>query len=395
MLGTIIEKLSSLLSKGSFISSFFPLLAVTAANVGLLVMVHEPFREWLSVNSTNPEFLSGAIIAFMIASLLFAVINTRLRELMEGNFWPKKICGIFTKSQQQRLKRLNAEYSTLQRSRRFWDKESPRWKEILSSARRQQPKQVNRTYHSNRWAGSMILRLQKRRIHGEIIPTAEIKFAVMALKRELRFTPMVSALDNDHVELAENLIPYARAKTRQEIIRVFNERQFNFPDEILAPTSMGNIGLSVRSYAQSRYQMNLERFWTRLQKVMQNEPFYSVLQDSKVQLDFLVSMFWLCAISVGFWLVALVLIGYSLWLFFVIAIAGPVVLWSLYRLGLQNYRAFTDLMRSAVDMYRLRLLKELQIPEPTGTKHEAALWQALADRMDYGKDFNISYREEQ
>jgi hypothetical protein len=232
---------------------------------------------------------------------------------------------------------------------------------------------------------------------GELITGEELREAVDLLAPELHANPIQGRagpdgrLDEDHVEL-NALIGYARAKTREDLIRVFNARQFNFPDRVLAPTAMGNIALSVRSYALSRYQLNVETFWTRLQKSMQGEAFYTVLQESKLQLDFLVSMFWLTVTSTAGWLIALALIGHSVGLYLAIAIAGPLALWALYRLSLQNYRAFADLMRSAVDMYRLRLLKELQLREPTSSRDEAALWQALQDRMDYGKDFNLGYR---
>jgi hypothetical protein len=391
MLGTIIEKLSSLLSKGSFLTSFIPLLAFLAANGALLATVYHPFRDWFLDHRADADYLSGAVILFLLGSLIFTTINTRLRELMEGKFWPRRICGAFTEGEQRRLRSLTDEYSNLQRSRRSLDKNAAEWRQILKLSREAQPKRPDRHYNAGGRAASLVRTLARRRHRGEVVFAEELKRAVVRLKRELRVTPISRELDADQVEL-NMLIDYARAKTNQEIIRLFNERQFNFPDQILAPTAMGNIALSIRSYSISRYNLNIESLWSRLQKVMQTEPFYTVLQDSKVQLDFLVSMFWLTTISTLFWLMALAFIGYSLRLYLVIALVGSFLVWALYRLALQNYRAFADLMRSGIDTYRLRLLKELQLPEPTGSREESALWQAVQDRMDYGKDFNLSYR---
>jgi len=396
MLGTIIEKLSALLSKGAFLASFIPLLASLVANGALLAALHPPFRAWFLHRRTDAEYVFAAVIAFLIGSLIFFTLNTRLRELMEGRFWPRRLRGAFTRYEHNRLKLLNDTYTNLQRSRRVLRK-AQEWTQSLKLARERLPKSRRRVYNRAGQSGSLIRELSRRRVRGELIDPEELKVAVQRLRRELRVCQLTTELDGDQVEL-NAVINFTEAKVQQEIIRIFNDRQFNFPyapilaPTVLAPTAMGNIALSIRSYALSRYQLNIESFWTRLQKVMQNEPFYAVLQDAKVQLDFLVSLFWLSIVSTGAWLVSLAVFGYSLWLYLAIALAGPCVIWALYRLALQNYRAFADLMRSAVDTYRMRLLKELHLPEPGGSREEAALWQALQDRMDYAKDFNLGYR---
>ncbi len=397
MFGTIIEKLSSLLSKGAFLSGFIPLLFFVLLNGALLSAANPPFRDWILERRTDAEFLFGALIAFLIGTLLFVTVNTRLREVMEGRFWPRSFSGVFTEAEQRRLQSLNDEYSSFQRNRRTLDREGDKWKERLRSARMSGAKRLKCAYDFEGQTARRVDVLRKARLRGDPILAQDLSELVPMLEIELRDNPIQgrngpdARLDDDHVELCA-LIDYARAKTRHEIIRIFNERQFNFPDQVLAPTEMGNIALSIRSYALSRYQFNVESFWTRLQKVMQGEAFYQVLQDSKLQLDFLVSMFWLNVVFTTAWLTALVVLGYSLPLYMAIALAGPLSLWALYRLAIQNYRAFADLMRSAIDTYRLRLLRDLQLPVPTGSREEAAVWDALQDRMDYGKDFNLSYR---
>src|SRR5262249_25130239 len=127
MLGTIIEKLSSLVSKAAFVSSSLPLLAFIAANVVLLAYVHPVFHEWLIAHRGDPEMWSGAVLTFAIASLMFTTINTRLRELMEGQFWPKVLWGAFTASERQRRDALNSRYSILQSNRRKFARDATKW----------------------------------------------------------------------------------------------------------------------------------------------------------------------------------------------------------------------------------------------------------------------------
>jgi len=392
MLGTLIEKLSALLSKGAFIASFIPLLAFAAANTALLAAVHQPTRAWFMSHRADPELIGGGVLAFFIGALMFAAINTRLRELMEGRFWPAPIRGAFTERQRDRLRQLVKE-NTLQRAMRRM-RSAPQWKETLKQARSATPKTPGRVYNTAGRAGRLIRYLHRLKVRGEVIDPKHLKIAVNGLKRELRITPMSLPLDADQVKLV-SIIDSNGPQIASEIIRIFNERQFNFPSDErdpLAATAMGNIALSIQSYALSRYQLNIETSWTRFQKVMQGEAFYAVLQDAKVQLDFLVSLYWLGLVSTAGWLIALASFGYSLRPFLAIAICGPCAVWAAYRLALQNYRAFAYLMRSSIDMYRMRLLKELNVSEPMGSEEEKMLWQALQSRLDYGRDFYMGYR---
>ena len=143
----------------------------------------------------------------------------------------------------------------------------------------------------------------------------------------------------------------------------------------------------------SRYHLDVERVWTRLQKVMQGEAFYAILQESKTQLDFLVSLFWLASAFTVIWLVAFAALGHSLPIFLAVGLAGPLAVWALWELALQNYRAFADLMRCSVDMYRLALLEQLRLPQPGSSEEEARIWTALQNRMDYDNKFSLSYRQ--
>src|SRR5262249_9024849 len=142
-------KLSSLLSKGAFLSSFIPLLAFVVGNCTLLASVHYPFRRWIVEHKTNAEVISVAVVFFLVASLIFASINTRLRELLEGKFVPARLCAAFTQAENQRLAALNAEYTRLQKNRRQLDKDGHKWTQTLLAARLAESKAANRHYDPN------------------------------------------------------------------------------------------------------------------------------------------------------------------------------------------------------------------------------------------------------
>jgi hypothetical protein len=202
-------------------------------------------------------------------------------------------------------------------------------------------------------------------------------------------------LNRDHSDLLR-LVEYAISRLRDEVNTLFNERQFNFPqgEGTLAPTAMGNIALSVGSYTRTRYHFNFEMFWPRLQKILQGEAFYALLQDAKTQLDFLVSAIWLAVLSVILWIPYLMLYGYSIKLYLFIAIGGPILIRGLYLLALQNYRAFTCLLRSAVDLYRISLVKALHIPPPSNSSQERQIWAVLNQQVAYGESLTTPYSQE-
>ena len=119
------------------------------------------------------------------------------------------------------------------------------------------------------------------------------------------------ALDFDHAELI-NAIDDSRERLHFEIRRLQNLRQFSYPTvsnanrgetslNILAPTRMGNLTRTMRSYALDRYGIDLDIFWTKLQRTLQKESnFYQTLSDAKIQVDFLVSLTFLTMMFTAF-----------------------------------------------------------------------------------------------
>jgi hypothetical protein len=64
---------------------------------------------------------------------------------------------------------------------------------------------------------------------------------------------------------------------------------------------MGNVANTIQSYAEQRYKLNFEVFWTRMQRAIQKDKdFGPILQQAKTQLDFLVSC---TSLTVVWWLV--------------------------------------------------------------------------------------------
>jgi hypothetical protein len=163
---------------------------------------------------------------------------------------------------------------------------------------------------------------------------------------------------------------------------------------------MGNIGGTMRSYAQKHYGFDLEVLWTRLQNASQSsDKFYAVLQDAKVQLDFFVAITWFAVVTTITWLLLQLLVFRRPAEFLYIGIVGPVVSVIAYQLSCRAYRVFADLMRSCVDLFRFKVLTDLHLPLPPGLEEEKGVWQDLANLMGYenaqsepGKLISVTYK---
>ena len=66
-------------------------------------------------------------------------------------------------------------------------------------------------------------------------------------------------------------------------------------------------------------------------------------------------------------------------IFLAVAIPGPALTMIFYNIGLQNYRAFVEAVLSAVDLYRLDLLRSLRLDLPKDSVEERDTWMKLME----------------
>ena len=71
-------------------------------------------------------------------------------------------------------------------------------------------------------------------------------------------------------------------------------------------------------------------------------------------------------------------------LFFTIVGVGLVVAFASYRAAVSTTIAYGELIRSAFDLYRKDLLKQLELEVPRHDTQERELWKALQDAWYYG-----------
>jgi hypothetical protein len=145
----------------------------------------------------------------------------------------------------------------------------------------------------------------------------------------------------------------------------------------------------MRTYALRRYSMDLDIFWTRLQKVMADSTkskMFDTLQTQKAQLDFLVTLFFATLLTAILWLPWLAAERAHPLAFRLLGTLLPVACWLLYGAACRTYLVFADQVRTAVDFFRLEVLSGFQLALPVGTREEEALWFRLGNRVGYAND---------
>jgi hypothetical protein len=378
----------------------------------MLFWISDSFRQmvekYLAMSAARQALVGfPLLIAVTLAAYIFSTLNLLQREILEGEYLPSRAKGTMTAGQQRRIDDSDKQLATFRQHRRGLRK--LKGVERLRTARDEGNKLKNECKYSDRSeAAKIIAVLAKKTLRHEFIDIKELEQAVSWLEAELSKCPVdlrepqltdidKKVLLNAHQELVYKCLDFKDKETENNYVASFTKREFNFSSYRLAPTSMGNIAESVRGYARSRYAMNLDPFWSRLQKVLAgDEKFYATMVDAKTQLDFLISLFWLTVSFTALWIIMLLYLRRSMLAFLIVALAGPVLSALWYQIALQNYRAFADILRTSIDLYRFELLDALHIRRPNGNEHERRTWTELNQIIGYGDSaVRVSYQHRQ
>jgi len=451
MLSALLNSIQSTLgSRGFLVSNVFPLTVFVIANGLLAVQAWPSFKDWITeLNGTEETLFGTATLGgIIVASYALSAVASAILETFEGRHWPITwFRGPLHGVQLAKLRQLDDRYDACVRGlsevTEGMDGDSSAsppvygWIAVLEAARR--IGQMSGVCHypataRERWRWRYDLSrtrpgatdvgiaemdaVRLRRESGREIPHAVLKAAVDKLVPVLENNDADGAvtapaprraLDADYEYLKEAMY-FSRDKYLAERIRLYNLREFRYPVRgkavpqqsaiILAPTTLGNISLTMRSYAQKYYGFDLDVLWTRLQDALRSsDSYFTSLQDAKVQLDFFATCAWLAWLSTFAWLAAELLVLRSVKGFIIAGVVGPLVAFGAYTLACRAYSVFADVMRSGVDLFRFKLLGDLHLPLPDDLEAERLAWRNLASVMGYlnlenpdGTTISITYK---
>ena len=422
MLSSFLDSIKSQIgAKSYWLGSMLPLVLFLAANI-LVLYRHVPgLASWLlKVDGLDQKTLlySALTAALLALAYILSITTSLMLEALEGKMGPRWAYSLLYAGQWRALCKIDRKSQTAFSRQKAIKDAQKHWEDILSrsihageAAPRLSSSEALVWYFRGLGRKMALIRLVHRL--GWCIKPKRLQETVNVLAKALtKNNASKEGLLFDAVQDLRAAITYALDRYQFEIRVLMHNRQTNFPgvgplsedqpegpsaNNILAPTAMGNIGRAMSTYTLIRYQLDLDVFWTRLQNSLQKDgkDYYSVLQDSKVQVDCSVTLFWLSLGFTIFWTPALLWwFGSTVREFLTVGIAGTVLVVGSYLLACQSYRVFADVMRSSVDLFRFQVLQALHIPLPLSSEAERDLWYRLGGATGFGNEEEFEYKHQ-
>jgi hypothetical protein len=418
---------NTLLSRPFLLGAFLPVFLFLSACAAMAQQVGGTAARWMTalnpVQATSGSLSWGIVAAAAVVfglSVIVSGLNSFLLELLEGKHLGWLEPWLY-RAELARYNRLQSELTKCERELRRFDvppaaavAPAPPWQGMIT--------QMQNAYNAGPAAPaaqagpaahaaaapppptsephSVSLVLGKRR-KGQLLTFAELDAAkndvVLSFQAgHARADPM----QDDVLDAVQ----YGRERLLLEIHRLRALQQFQFPVvansrrganslNVIAATRIGNITRTIRSYSLDRYSLDLNIFWTRLQGAMVKEKDgLSAMQDSKTQVDFLVSLYWLTCLFILLWSFLLIAVTPNPALFLWVSIAGPLLARTFYLAACQNYIVFADLVRGAIDLYRTDLIDQMRLSRPPGNREEHAMWMRVGGWIGYANDTDMNYK---
>ena len=194
-------------------------------------------------------------------------------------------------------------------------------------------------------------------------------------------------------------IEYAWRERRDQLSRFTEQKDFagrtlflDFParEDLVLPTRLGNVIRSFESYPFRQYHMEAITFWPRLVAKVDKE-YAAGIEETKTSFDFMLNC---SALSTLLSFIIFVIgslypahlnknNGAIIWV--VEIVSFMMIAYISYSLSIDRARAWGNTIRTAFDLYRLDLLKQLGYTGvPASLAEERELWEYIGERMIYG-----------
>jgi hypothetical protein len=409
MFSQVLDKFSSWFGHTFLLARFFPWLLFAVANVGLTYLAFPSSRGFIDGDiagiASGAKLVDSLIIFGAIGVIAYATSPAVrfITELLEGEILPVWMTRPLLLRESYR-----ADQGNKRRIKIFEARANlPSLDEIVSTLAEAKKtgaglgRALDAKSIEESLSRILVLRMRKSLNHPiqrqELLDAVEWLAAAMRLNCsepnrlktyvEGQERDLATRLNNLHREFVENLAPYAKeiAGKREDRQIANAEKRFATayasPTPVIfdiAPTYLGNEAAALRAYCKSRYGMDFEFFWPRLELALRNDDkMNAALTNARIQLEFSILSFILSGLFFVGWLLILLGVGRSaLAIVLVAGLTQPVTalwLWIVH----QSYAALAEVMRAVVDVSRFELLKALHQPLPRTLDAERRLWERL------------------
>jgi hypothetical protein len=400
MVSQVLDKLDSWLGRSFVLARYFPWLLFAAANLLIASLEFPEVRVFVS-SEYNHLGSSDKVVDIVLVLSAVAVVAYTMSPIMQ--LVTRLLEG-------QHLWRWVAEPLLLRRALEMQSIAERREKLFQDRAGIEKTEEIREWLADKRAAGERygtitdwpaviaakdaIEELRVRRYLNQPIMAGELAVAMQALGDALQKNcadltslrvPVSKAiydqavqLDKLHGEASKSLAPYAIDIAQNRERRALDVHDKLFASAELAPTRLGNDVAALRSYCDTRYGLDFDFFWPRLQLVIKDEKLTAKLTTAKIQVEFSLLSLTLSALFVASWLITLGVVGHSLYSLGVVAAVGPPLIIMWLWLVHESYSAYSELVRGTIDVSRFDLLQALRRPLPATTEAEKKVWEQTA-----------------
>jgi hypothetical protein len=400
-LGTVLDRLQTAFGNPFLLAGYLPVLVFAVASLAAADWVFPSTQPWLKafadagVAEQAPRLLLF-LFATAVTGFLFWCLNPWFRECLEGaHLLPAVLRRWLEVYQQEQRDRLEERWSGLRDELFEFRRAGKQWPDYLLVARRAGiasaanvpvPRGLTDQYRALRRLRRWRLPIAFRQVlsFGADVATQLCTTSANAV-------PELDALHGGILEL----LAYGSGIAEREAGRLHAKRTFLYPQGagVLGPTLMANLSAVHRDYAWRQYRIDIDVFWARLQKIAQADAaFYQTFEQAKTQLDFAVAMTAASALFTLVWAPIVFSVGGTIWQFGAVFLGGLMAAHGFYWLAVRNYRAFGEMLRSVLDLYRFDLLKALHIDLPANGAAERVLWEQLSEHASLRSGLAIPYR---
>ena len=167
--------------------------------------------------------------------------------------------------------------------------------------------------------------------------------------------------------------------------RDYEFRYRNYPrhQDDLLPTRLGNILLAAELYPSEdgRYGIDAVFFWPRLYAVLP-ETMRNSLREARSSLDLMLITSWLSVLFTFVAAIFLAFTGTGTWRPWCLAVGGAgFVALTAYQGAIRAAVTYGELVRTAFDLYRNKLLIQLGYASPTSLVEEQKIWRNLGQQL--------------
>jgi hypothetical protein len=226
--------------------------------------------------------------------------------------------------------------------------------------------------------------------------------AIKELKNALEKNASFLPAGDTHFASAEELakengrLTELLAKARDEAHYRYQRAVSRYFRLDLYATRAGDARWQVERYTRDTYHGDFDYIWTRVEPLLKNDTetdFSERLSDARALVDFSVLTFALTFMVPLIWLPILLVTESTPWLFLAVGLSAPFVLLFLFELVVRSQIGFGEIVRVAIDQYRLDVLtKMLHQRAPATLAAERALWTELLAATEPGNPTDLSYR---